>query len=75
MASGAGALNVSLGGAARYHQQLQSRPALGPNLESGRAPTGDTINAACQLVNRALVLWFLVILVCSVVVRFIAVTL
>jgi adenosylcobinamide-phosphate synthase len=75
MASGAGALNVSLGGAARYHQQLQSRPALGPNLESGRAPTGDTISAACQLVNRALVLWFLVIVVCFVAVRFIAVTL
>ncbi|BFM15821.1 adenosylcobinamide-phosphate synthase CbiB [Maricurvus nonylphenolicus] len=67
MASGAGALNVSLGGEARYHQQLQVRPALGPNTQTGRAPSGHTIVDACQLVNRALVLWVLVITALAVV--------
>lgn len=67
MASGAGALNVSLGGEARYHQQLQLRPTLGPDAHTGRAPSGATIVAACQLVNRALGLWLLVVAVMALV--------
>lgn len=55
MASGAGAINTLLGGAAPYHGQLQSRPALGPT--SGDRPRADTIQRACTLVNRALGWW------------------
>ncbi len=67
MAAGAGALNVVLGGAARYHGQLQNRPPLGPE-DSAKGKTGAsaaTINQACSLLNRAIVLWLLVLLVWS----------
>ena len=57
MAAGAGAINVSLGGAAIYHGQLQERPQLGPDRESGDMPNADGIRSACGLVNRALLLW------------------
>lgn len=59
MASGAGAINVSLGGAAIYHGELQDRPALGP--ETGDAPSEKSVRDACELVNRVLMLWFTVI--------------
>ena len=55
MAAGAGAINVSLGGAAIYHGQLQERPQLGP--ESGDQPSAKSIEEACALVNRVLVMW------------------
>ncbi|WP_020406263.1 adenosylcobinamide-phosphate synthase CbiB [Hahella ganghwensis] len=55
MASGAGALNVSLGGGAIYHGQWQDRPSLGP--EFGSPANADTIKQACGLVNRSLLLW------------------
>lgn len=57
MAAGAGALNVSLGGAAPYHGAMQARPDLG----EGPAPQADTIHAACRLVNKCVMLWLLVI--------------
>ncbi len=61
MAAGAGALNVSLGGAAQYHSELQRRPNLGPK-ESQAQPVGaSSIVQACALVNRALVLWLFVL--------------
>ena len=56
MASGAGAINVSLGGAAVYHGELQQRPALGP--VTGKKPSAASIKNACELVNRTLLLWF-----------------
>ena len=55
MASGAGAINVSLGGAAIYDGELQERPALGP--EEGAAPSAKSIEDACELVNHVLVFW------------------
>ncbi len=55
MAAGAGAINVSLGGAAVYHGQLQVRPPLGP--ETGERPDARAIREACALVNRTLLLW------------------
>jgi adenosylcobinamide-phosphate synthase len=57
MASGAGALNVALGGVAQYHDKLQQRPSLGPSLELGEAPSAKSIEQSCGLVNRALLLW------------------
>jgi len=60
MAAGAGALNVSLGGAAQYHSQLQYRPGLGPE-NSPEPVTAGSIVKACGLVNRALVLWLTVL--------------
>lgn len=61
MAAGAGAINVSLGGAAVYHGQLQQRPQLGPDRDSGETPSAEGIRRACGLVNRALLLWAAVI--------------
>lgn len=55
MAAGAGAINVSLGGAAIYHGQLQVRPPLGP--ETGERPCARAIRSACELVNHTLLLW------------------
>ena len=63
MAAGAGAINVSLGGAAVYHGELQQRPQLGPDRNSGDTPSAQGIERACTLVNRALGLWVLCIVV------------
>lgn len=57
MAAGAGALQVRLGGPARYHGGLRQRPALG----CGRLPGPDDIARAVALVRRGAVLWLLVI--------------
>jgi len=43
MAAGAGALNVSLGGAASYHNGLQHRPQLGPEVSSLGPDVSDTV--------------------------------
>ncbi|OUR67470.1 cobalamin biosynthesis protein [Bermanella sp. 47_1433_sub80_T6] len=57
MAAGAGALNVTLGGAARYHSQLQHRPGLGPEKSQTQQVSANSIVQACALVNRAIMLW------------------
>jgi len=62
MAAGAGALNISLGGAAQYHSQLQHRPDLGPE-NSQKPVTAGSIVKACSLVNRALALWLTVLVI------------
>ncbi len=56
MAAGAGALGVSLGGAAVYHGSSESRPVLG----EGPAPDAATIRAAVSLVRRGVLLWLAV---------------
>ena len=53
MAAGAGALEVTLGGAAPYHGQWQPRPPLG----LGPPPDVATIERALTLVQHALWLW------------------
>lgn len=53
MAAGAGALGVSLGGAARYHGREEVRPRLG----AGPAPDACTIRAAIALVRHGVLLW------------------
>jgi adenosylcobinamide-phosphate synthase len=72
MASGAGALNVALGGVAQYHDKLQQRPSLGPSLEQGEAPSAKSIEQACGLVNRALLLWVSLIFFIAVTVEWIS---
>ncbi|KTT76931.1 cobalamin biosynthesis protein CobD, partial [Pseudomonas oryzihabitans] len=52
-AAGAGALGVSLGGAARYHGEWHERPVLG----RGPAPTFLAITRALKLVRRGAWLW------------------
>lgn len=53
MASGAGALNIKLGGAAVYHGSIVERPDLG----YGNAPQVADIEQAIQLVNKSIVIW------------------
>ena len=53
MASGAGALGVSLGGAAVYDGEVEQRPLLG----AGPAARGADILRAWRLVRRTTVLW------------------
>nr|WP_227500294.1 adenosylcobinamide-phosphate synthase CbiB [Marinobacter nanhaiticus] len=57
MASGAGALGVSLGGPAPYSEGMRERPVLG----GGPEPTADTIEAAIALVYRGVALWVAVL--------------
>jgi len=53
MASGAGALGVSLGGAAVYDGEIEQRPPLG----AGPAATGADIPRAWRLVRNTTLLW------------------
>jgi adenosylcobinamide-phosphate synthase len=70
MAAGAGALNVTLGGAAQYHSQLQFRPGLGPDESQSQAVNASSIVKACGLVNRALILWLCVITAVLLILEF-----
>lgn len=53
MASGAGALAISLGGPARYHGVWRARPALG----TGGTPIGGDVARALALIRRSVFLW------------------
>ncbi len=64
MASGAGAIGATLGGAANYGGRLQQRPQLG----AGEVADATTIEAACKLVNRALLLWILVLILLTMII-------
>jgi adenosylcobinamide-phosphate synthase len=65
MAAGAGALGVRLGGSACYHGEQQLRPILGDE-EQGAAPTAATIQLACALLNRSLLLWVVTIITLAI---------
>jgi adenosylcobinamide-phosphate synthase len=56
MASGAGALQLQLGGPAIYHGKREVRPQLG----YGRAPRAEDIRRALGLIDRSLLLWLCV---------------
>ena len=66
MAAGAGAIRVRLGGGSFYHGQWQDRPILG-KLDDKQA-TNTSIEAACLLVDRVVILWLLVILVLAILI-------
>ncbi len=53
MCSGAGSLQIELGGGACYHGQWQSRPVMG----EGRAAVIGDINRSIQLVDKTVMLW------------------
>ncbi|MAX51800.1 MAG: cobalamin biosynthesis protein [Methylophaga sp.] len=57
MAAGAGALEIELGGQARYHGVWHDRPTLGLNREAN----ADDIPRALHLVTDSLLLWIAVI--------------
>lgn len=57
MASGAGALNLTLGGPAPYHGLLKERPVLG----EGTLPKVEDIGRTVRFVQRGLWLWLAVI--------------
>lgn len=59
MASGAGALNILLGGPARYHGLLKERPVLG----QGNVPTRGDIERTVRFVQRSLLLWLVIIFI------------
>ena len=70
MASGAGALGVSLGGGALYHGKWQDRPILGLTPNAQNNPTAQTITLACSLVSKSLLLWVVLILLTSIMMPF-----
>lgn len=59
MAAGAGALNLQLGGPARYYGEWVQRPPLGEGL----LPRGEDIDRAWALVNHSLWLWVAIIVI------------
>ncbi|KMY85360.1 Adenosylcobinamide-phosphate synthase [Candidatus Paraburkholderia calva] len=59
MASGAGSLNVLIGGAAVYHGVLEHRPTLG----TGHDATPRDVVSALRLVERSTLLWLAILLV------------
>lgn len=62
MAAGAGALGISLGGAAVYHGELHQRPELG----EGPPPRARDIERAMNLVWGGVLLWLLLMLIVEV---------
>ena len=57
MSSGAGSLQVILGGPTYYHGKLIDKPFFGEGVE----PSGNDIHRTIKLVNQTVYLWFLVI--------------
>ena len=58
MAAGAGALNIRLGGAARYQGEWHERPLLG----AGKIPVINDIERALTLVRYGVYLWLVAFL-------------
>jgi len=65
MASGAGALDVSLGGPAIYHGRLESRPPLG----AGAPARAADIDKALALVSNSVWLWVLAVAAVSALIH------
>ena len=59
MASGAGALKISLGGPATYHGQNIVRPELGCDKE----PQAADIDRAIKLVYKSIIIWVVIIVI------------
>ena len=59
MATGAGALGISIGGDAIYHGKNKSRPSLG----NGDEPKPNDLLAALKLVDRSVYIWAVLALI------------
>jgi adenosylcobinamide-phosphate synthase len=62
MSAGAGAMNVKLGGAARYHGEWHTRPILG----TGNPPEISDIERALRLVRHGVYLWLMIALLTGI---------
>lgn len=62
MATGAGALQVALGGNAIYHGKMKSRPTLG----MGAVPKAEDMQRAIRLLDRSVLIWGIIALVLGV---------
>ncbi|MGB0848259.1 MAG: adenosylcobinamide-phosphate synthase CbiB [Thiolinea sp.] len=62
MATGAGALQVALGGNAVYHGKMKSRPTLG----MGAVPKAEDMQRAIRLLDRSVLIWGIIALVLGV---------
>lgn len=68
LAAGAGAIGVSLGGDIIVEGKLQPRPLLGPDpAEGGTQASASSIDDACELVNRSLIVWTIAIVVLDLI--------
>lgn len=67
MATGAGALNVQLGGPSPYPSGIKQRPLLG----GSQAANANSIEAAIQLVQRGVWLWLSIIFVITALISII----
>jgi len=65
MAAGAGALDVQLGGIARYHGKNKIRPTLGTK----KAPNKNDINRAWLLVFKGMLLWAVITLLIGLLIK------
>ncbi|HHZ69419.1 MAG TPA: cobalamin biosynthesis protein [Methylococcaceae bacterium] len=63
MAAGAGALNILIGGPARYHGKWHNRPTLG----AGLPPNANDIDRSLKLVSHSVWLWLIVIIMFGVI--------
>ena len=61
MASGAGALECSLGGVAIYHGQAKERPVLGLHGTQTKLPNALDIKKGINLVQKAQILWLVIL--------------
>ena len=57
VASGAGAIGVTLGGTASYRGRRQVRPMLGPERSEASHPSATSVESALRLIRRGLVVW------------------
>ena len=58
MATGAGALNITLGGTASYHGKAVTRPELGCHMP----PQVDDIERANKLIIKSIIIWVMIIM-------------
>jgi len=68
MSAGAGALNVKLGGAARYFGEWHERPALG----AGNPPVLIDIERALALIRHGVYIWLVIFLIITLMIASIA---
>lgn len=61
MATGAGALDVQLGGADQYHGEYKERPDLG----CGQKAKPEVIQQACDLLDRSTIVWVIIVALLS----------